>query len=494
MIGAGAYRGWRKVHKIAGLAALGWLLVLGLTGFLLDHHEWRWLNQNSVPAAWTSKAIGRLVPATVMRHIAVSEGTIFGASERGAWWSDDRGRRWTKVRFEGLDDQPQTRAIAEIKRDRFSELYLATDDGVWALAADRRSARKVAAQDLHVTSVTLAHDGRNLLGVIDKSRLVKIDIVSGRVRHLPIKAEISGLPKSLPLGRTAMDLHFGVGTFAGRWSLLVNDIAGIALVILSATGIGYWWVTRAGKRKGLSMRSQRSAIRWLYRAHGPVIGLVAAIPILLLAVTAFPMNHIYGFLGWSEERTVARASLPPAFQARTFDGAIDDVVAWPNDPNRIMLATRFGLLETRDGGRTWQADNSVPRADGTAGANLFRVGDRVFAGFGRDNFVKLPDSEAWRPVAGLPSAVTSASRDGEAWYLKNSRGFFTGKDDALGFKDAQISFRHAASGTPMFLFMADVHAGTVFHEQFKWFNDMIAALAVLLVLSGPVIWLRRKWI
>ena len=54
--------------------------------------------------------------------------------------------------------------------------------------------------------------------------------------------------------------------------------------------------------------------------------------------------------------------------------------------------------------------------------------------------------------------------------------------------------RNAASGTPLFLMMADLHAGVMIHDQFKLLNDVFAVLAVLLALSGPLIWLKRKWI
>ena len=37
------------LHKWAGLAAGAWLLVLGVSGILLDHDEWRWQRQMTVP-------------------------------------------------------------------------------------------------------------------------------------------------------------------------------------------------------------------------------------------------------------------------------------------------------------------------------------------------------------------------------------------------------------------------------------------------------------
>ena len=91
------HRVMRAVHKYAGLTACAWLLVLALTGIALDHNEWRWLNQTSVPPAWTAKQIGRLVSGTIMRHIAVADGAVLGASERGARRAADGGKTWVLV-------------------------------------------------------------------------------------------------------------------------------------------------------------------------------------------------------------------------------------------------------------------------------------------------------------------------------------------------------------------------------------------------------------
>ena len=61
----------RLIHRWTGLIALAWLLVLGITGWILGHHDWRWTHQWSVPDWVTSARINRLVPGTVMRHIQI---------------------------------------------------------------------------------------------------------------------------------------------------------------------------------------------------------------------------------------------------------------------------------------------------------------------------------------------------------------------------------------------------------------------------------------
>ena len=489
------HRVLRAVHKYAGLTACAWLLVLALTGIALDHHEWRWLNQTSVPSAWTSKQIGRLVPGTIMRHIAVADGAVLGASERGAWRSADGGKTWVLVAFAGRADQPQVYGFAELARQRFSGLYLATDDGLWATAPDGLSARRIALAGVRLTAISPGADTASLVAVRDRSDLLRIVPATGAVTDLSIAANLTGLNPTMPLGRAVMDLHFGHGLLPGVWSIRLNDLGGIAMAVLALTGLGYWWVTRRGRRRGLSMDTQRSAIRWLYRFHGPLVGLVAVLPILYLSVTAIPLNHIYGFLGWAEGRTVERSSLPPAFRGVSLDHEINGVAASPGEAARIGIATRFGLLESRDGGRSWRPDPSLPVPDGDAGGNLFRVEDQLFAGFGREgNFRRGPGDGAWRKLDGPKTAITGASRDGGVWYAKNSKAIFREGNAPGSFADSRISVRTAAPGTPLFLVMADLHAGVIFHEQFKWANDLFAALAVLLALSGPLIWLKRKWL
>jgi hypothetical protein len=482
------------LHKYAGLAAGLWLTVLAVTGVLLGHHEWRWLNQNTVPPEWTSPQIGRLVPATVMRHIAASEGVIVGASERGAWRSTDAGASWQPVRFTGLTGTPQVTGFAELGRREFKGLFFATDDGVWAATADGARASRVAMEGEHVTAISPDASDSALLVVVDRTDVFSLDPRSGRTARLAIGEEVVGAEVAMPLDRVVMDIHFGRGLLAGSGSIWLNDFAGIALTVLALTGTGYWWVTRRGRRRGFTLAAQRGTIRWLFRLHGPFVGLAAAVPILILAVTAIPLNHIYGFINVARDYEVRPGVLPPAYRAKSLSHEIDGIASWPDDPRRLTIATRFGLLESRNGGRSWAVDGRVPVAFGTRSANLFRVGDRVFAGYGDgDNFFRTAAMPGWRRVEGTRTAITSATFDGSRWLVKNSKAIH-GEATPGVFVATPINFRSAVTGTPLFLFLADVHSGAVIHTEFKWVNDAVALAAILLALSGPVVWLRRRWI
>lgn len=487
------YRTFRTIHKWAGIVAAAWLFVLGVTGVMLDHHEWRWLNQTSVPASWTSDRVGFLVPGTPIRHIATEDGRMVGASERGAWFTDD-GENWTEIDFTGIAGQPQTKGIASLGEGGFAETWLATDEGLWRLSADGTEARRAGLNGEHLTALSPGSHAGELVAVANKSDIWAFDLASGTARQLDIAANVTGLSETVPFHRFVMDLHFGRALLPGNWSIWLNDLGGVALAVLSLTGILYWLVTRPGRRKGITMKTQRGLMRWLFRSHAPLIGLAGLIPILYLSLSAFPMNHIYGFIDWAEGRELDRASLPAAYNAASLDHEIDGIAAVPRS-ERLLISTRYGVLETQDEGRNWHTDLSIPLEPGAPGANLFRVGDTVFAAFGSDNnFALAPGSEAWTQLQGTGFALTTGARDGDVLYLKNSRAVLAGTDIDSAFADSGIDYQAAAPGTPLFLYIVDIHVGLVLHDEFKWANDLFALLALVLALSGPVMWLKRKWI
>ena len=170
------------------------------------------------------------------------------------------------------------------------------------------------------------------------------------------------------------------------------------------------------------------------------------------------------------------------------------VAAWPGQPGRLFLGTRYGVLETLDNGRTWTTGIALPGLIAEPGGNVFRTEDRIFAGFGgAKNYVQYPGRNGWQKIDGPKTAITSAARLGDRWFIKNSKAIYVGAGDAAKHVESGIGFKHAIEGTSLFLLMADVHTGVIFHNQFKWLNDIFAILAITLVISGPVIWWRRKW-
>ncbi len=496
-----SFRLVRTIHKWAGISALAWLSVLGVTGIVLDHHEWRWVNQLTVPEEITSSRINRLVRGTIMRHMEVDPDDPrqwIGASERGLWRTRDFGATWADIPFEGLGAPPQVTGILPDDRQGWGRLWLATDEGIWSLAPDEGTARPFALRDVYVSWLNPGPSADELLGVDHKSRVFRVGTDDpDRVNWYDFEgAHIAELKRNVSLFRFIFDIHIGKGLLPQPYGMLVNDYGGIAIAVLSLTGILFWGLPRLwrGRKPKRSLKSRQRLLRWLFRAHGPVIGLLAAVPILYFSVTGLFLNHVTGFNEWGKDVPLARAALPPAYQFVNLEDEIESAVGYPGAPRRLTVSTRLGVLNTEDAGRTWTyesaLENAVERVGGEPGVvKLRRRGDHVFA-LATTNAVRR-DGGAWQTIAGPRFALTDVARAGGEWYAKASRGLYKGATPLdLRLTEFQVP---PLKGTSAYLFVADIHVGVIFHEQWKWINDFVSVLAIVLVVSGVLTWWRRKW-
>jgi hypothetical protein len=314
------------------------------------------------------------------------------------------------------------------------------------------------------------------------------------------KVQVVGLPETISLPTFTLDLHVGTGFLPQPWSLIVNDYGGIALTILSVTGLFFWWLPRRWSHRPPQGRLKRrqKILRWLYRGHGPIIGVLGIVPILYVSVTGAMVDHIGALIEHGGDVRLPRDALPPIYDYKTLAGEINDVIAYPGEPERLTIATRLGLFNSADGGRTWSVEDAIGEGDGTdaSNVNLIRRGDTVFIGAGSiGQFYRRDGEPRFTPLTinGPKLAITDAtSRDG-TWLVKMSRSIYAAPVLEATFEDTKIAYP-PLTGTTVFLFLADIHTGNIIHGQWKWVNNLVALMAIVLALSGPILWWRRKWV
>ena len=60
---------------------------------------------------------------------------------------------------------------------------------------------------------------------------------------------VHGLPQQVTMYRFLFDLHFGYGLFSRKVSTFINDFGGVALILLSLTGVLSWFLKRRWRRR-----------------------------------------------------------------------------------------------------------------------------------------------------------------------------------------------------------------------------------------------------
>lgn len=549
------------IHKWAGLIGLAWLAVLGLTGFLLDHDSWRWLQQGKAP--------GFLTPATLDANSARGVARLFqidpsdrarqvAGGPRGLWWTSDGGATWTATRFTD-GDHPQILAIEPDPAQGFAALWFGADNGVYVSRDGGVTASLATLKGEYVTWLAAGATSQEMLAVVDRATLLRFDTdapaATERVELAPLGREAA--PTSVQLNRFARELHFGKGVFDPASSLLMNDVGGLAMFVLSLTGLLYWglpkyWKHRA-KAHGAVTRetkaARRSIIVWLFRFHSPTIGLASLLMLLYLSITGILIGHSRELGDWMKATHLPQAALPPAFGGGSWSGWIDSVVAYPDRPGAFTIGNRIGMFTTQDGGKSWTREegNGVSFA---SAARLRRIGDKILLAGGMagpsfirgadhiDHEVSASDADGGhggghhrhRGDAGAMGGDQQRrggkgdgmrGGDGAAARVATDRfggmngmeGMFMPSDvtrlgdnfvwkssgkayvtDADGREIEKFDIRQPEDpGTTWFSWLLRLHMGTIFWSEWRWVNDVFAVLAVFLSVTGAIRWWRQKW-
>lgn len=534
----------QRIHRWVGLASALWLSVLGLTGFVLDHRDWRWLWQPAVPLHWlpsdiAHKSLQRIISLYRILPSEPAETVRIAAGRAGLWWTHDGGQHWSRGRFEGMStrnrpdtrsttgDSPQVLALVPDPQYGEQRLWAATDDGVWRSDdGGRHFQRQVLAGHLVSALTTTAQDINTgvLLGVVDRSRVFRLRTTPpARINWLTLRApNATQLPNHITLSRFVHDLHFGRGIFTGATSLWFNDLTAISLISLPLTGLLFWILPRYWKRQRQvsqadvtaelpSATVRRHTLRWLYRLHAPLFGILTLVPVIYLSLTGILLDHQRDLGRWMHSLHLTNAWLPPVYALHSWQGEIFAIAGDPQATNTLSLGTRLGLFTSTDSGRHWQRD---PTVSGFVWS-LRRIGDRQFiGGMGSPNFMRQGNG-AWQLVRHsgfMPSDVTALPTTvgrGSSWLWKSPQGL-----KAVNAEPAHALSSHSSpAGTTMsrgvqhkvnawplppqtqgtwFDLIDGLHSGLLIHPQWKWVNDLFAFAALLLAITGLLRWRRRK--
>ena len=489
----------QRLHLWCGLFAGLWLAVLGVSGFMLDHRDsWRWMWQGGVTGNWVGQAIKDKSQAGSIRlYQRAAQGPAFEISGgmTGLWWRKDRDSVWQNTVFVNRDKTP---LVYQVLFDEKSEaaVWLASDDGLWLSTDNGKYVQPYAFAKQPVTAI--ARVGSNILyAVVDRSTVYKVEIDTRQITRLELSApDPAILPDAISLSRFVRDLHYGRGVSGVNTSLLWNDIAGISLLVMPLTGVLFYWLPKRWRRRkadgdNINHHYKKHSMRWLFRLHGPSFGLICFIPVLYLSITGIFLDHSVGLRQWMKHTSVSRELQTPVYSLSSWQGHIYGVAA-DSKTSGISLATRLGLFTTYDQGQTWLREKLWDDKAVFVWTLRQQQSHRMIGGMGSPNFVQADNKSGWQKIKGHAHMPSDITVQGDGLLLKTRKGVWLARSGENAIKQT-VQFP-VIQYVPWFYVIDGLHSGLLIHEQWKWFNDLIALLAILLVVTGLMRWWKTKWI
>ena len=432
-----------KFHKFFGLLVGLLLLILGLTGFFINHKQWDFLYTttfNDMPNA-TLTEDKKLVEA----YLVDSDDTdhIIVGGKRGIYETFDEGDSYSKM--------SNLQCLA-IKKDD-TATYAATSDGIYILKDKQWNSYILQGNYINALAITSAY----IVASIDKHRLVVIkredaSIVSNTI----VEIEASQLKEDITLKRLVRDLHFGRGVFDGDGSVLLNDYGAIVLIFLALSGYMIWWYIYRKKKAKIS----RKIIKW----HANSFVVVALIPLSILAVTGIFLNHSGGLKKFMTATTVPNAVLPPVYTSLT-----SDICSVDFDGTTYRIGNRYGVYKSENL-KNWELESK-----GFA-FRMIRIDDVLYVS-GKDSTNRVYTGK-WENLEGAPTMfrdVYNYDEEIKFFTYRNYEGFMPEFEDAT-----------------LFATLRTIHGGVFIAPWWKWINDFVALALLILGFTGVSRWVHKK--
>jgi len=442
-----------RLHKYAGLGGGLILVLLALTGFFLDHENFDFLWEVTVPDRWVPPSMRAKKPRALeaYRVHPADPRRVLAGTRRGLYRSEDGGGRFERV----LPRQ----VLALAATPDWSWVLAATTRGLWSSEDGGRHWHPFALMNRAVTSVNI--QDATAWAVVDKRVLYRIDRKGRetRLRWQPPAPDV--LPNKVTLGRLVRDLHYGRGLVDGDASLLFNDLLAGVLFFLGLGGFVIWYKVRR-RRRGVPVQGLGF---WIgTHRHGMQLALFF-VAFVVLGITGLFLDHAGVFRGLLRSVALDTTWLPPVYRSLA-----TDVWGFDFDGKRYRIGNRLGVFSSTD------LEHWVLESEGFAW-RMKRLGDRlVVSGMGSPN--RELEADGWRRLEGTPHMP----RD---FYLTEARLH------AVSIRRDPPPLPQWDS-TALYHVLLGLHDGELLWGQWVWLNDLAVVASLLLLYTGALKWWHHR--
>ncbi|HQS66812.1 MAG TPA: PepSY-associated TM helix domain-containing protein [Sulfuricurvum sp.] len=438
-----------KLHKLGAHAVVFMLLILSISGFFLNHKNWDFLYSTTFTT----------VPKSVIHHDSslmdgywidpLDENHIVAAGKRGVFESTTKGRDFKQVLAVPCNALKSYEGILYVATH--AGVYRQESSGEWKLLGLGRE---------YINAMSVY--ANQIFASIDQSQVVVLDLEGKELQRIVPVINSSELEHDITLARLIRDVHYGRGLFDGIWSLIINDFATIMVSFLLLSGMVMSLLIYQTRKK---IANRGKSIRMILKIHATSLSVLAAIPLILIALSGILLDHSKLFTPF-----LKLVSISPAYQPPVYHQLSADIWSVDYDGKIYRIGNRHGIYKSHDL-KEWSFENS-----GFA-YKMVRMDDTLYvSGMGAPN--RILDKNGWNKLEHAPHMFKDAFMSNEAIAYLN------------GHKNTLPS-PHFSDAT-LYSVLFTLHDGSFFGDWWAYVNDITAITLIFLLISGTILWMRIK--
>lgn len=438
-----------KLHKLGAHTVVFVLLILSVSGFFLNHKTWNFLYSTTFTT----------VPKSVIHHDSslttgywidpMDENHIIAAGKRGVFESSDQGKNFKL----SLSVPCNALKIYE------GTAYVATHNGIYRQDS-QKNWNVLALRDQNINAMSVY--ANRIMASVNQSEIVILDLEGTVLQRTAPLIKSSELEHDITLARLIRDVHYGRGLFDGVSSLIINDFGTIMLSFLLLSGM-VMSVLIYQTRKKIANRGQ--AIKKLLKIHATSLSVLAAIPLILIALSGILLDHTKFFNPFLKS-----VSISPAYQPPIYHQLSEDIWSVDYDGNIYRIGNRHGIYQSRDF-KEWHFENK-----GFAYKMIRNDATLYVSGMGAPN--RILENNVWSKLKHSPHMFKDVFvSKGKVTYLEGHK--------------SKLPAPHLHDAT-LYSVLFTLHDGSFFGDWWAYVNDITAVVLIFLLISGTILWMRIK--
>ncbi|HAF29426.1 MAG TPA: peptidase [Bacteroidales bacterium] len=495
-----------KYHKWPGLIISFMLIYIATSGILMNHRSLISgidLNRNFLPKEYNYKNWNL---AALKGNQIISKDSILFYGNIGVWLTDSNMTDFTNFN-EGFTKGIDNRKIFDIHLSANKNLYAATLFGLYNYNFKFNQWQKIPLDTEIERFVSVLSKGDSVIAMNRSDVFIGLDEgVNTKFKKIQIKEPLAYI-NNVGLFETMWQIHSG--EVFGLPGKLFVDFIGLLIIILSITGIIYFFFPKLIKRRKQKNKSVQKLIntnKWSLKWHNK-IGAWFIVFLIITTLTGI-------FLRPPLLLTIANTRIPVLKfthldQPNPWYDDLRDLI-YDEDKDVFLLAGYNGLYELKTLKSTPKLFDSQPPIS-VMGINVFeKYDDHVFLiGSFSGLFLWSPqraviyDFISGRPYQGSSNgspfgsyAISGLIKDSnQNLYLADySIGIISGSDER-SFVDMP---ENILSDSPISLWnlCLEIHTGRIFHFLLSDFYILLVPIsgiiALIVIISGYLLYRRKK--